>query len=391
MKNHTYNTMKNRSLSLLAVASLLVFGSCSSKSDTQESDQTTNEIPAEGTYELSKTQFESSAMKLGKLEMKDFHEIVKANGIFDVPPGNRASVSSYFEGTVKKITLLPGEYVKRGQLLFILENPEFLQIQQDFLAAKGQLAYLKSDYERQKNLAVDNISSQKNYLKAESDYTVTKVKVESLSKKLELMNINPSALTLENMQTTINITSPINGYITMVNISRGTFLSPTQPAITIVNTDHIHLELNVFEKDLPKLRIDQAIRFRIQQDDRNWYKASVHLINKTVNQEDRTIGIHGHLIDEKLISQFNPGMYVEAEIYTTSASKAALPENTLVEADGKYYALVLDGTTENSYSFIKKEVIKGESNNGFVEVLNAKDFKADSEFLIDGAFNLITD
>ncbi len=391
MKNHTYHTMKNLSISLLALASLLAFASCASKSETQETDQTTNEMPTEGTYELSNTQFESSAMKLGKLEMKDFHEIVKANGIFDVPPGNRASVSSYFEGTVKKITLLPGEYVKKGQLLFILENPEFVQIQQDFLATKGQLTYLKSDYERQKNLAVDNISSQKNYLKAESDYTVTKVKVESLSKKLELMNINPSTLTLENMQTTINITSPINGYITMVDVSRGTFLVPSQPAITIVNTDHIHLELNIFEKDLPKVSIDQSIRFRIQQDDRNWYKASVHLINKTVNQEDRTIGIHGHLLDEKLASQFNPGMYVEAEIYTTSTSKAALPENTLVEADGKYYALVLAGTSEKGYSFIKKEVIKGESNNGFVEVLNTKDFKADSKFLIDGAFNLITD
>src|SRR5690606_33026367 len=114
-------------------------------------------------------QFQSSNMVLGKMEMGSFHEVVKANGMFDVPPENRAAVSCYFGGTVKDIRLLPGQKVKKGQVLFILENPDYVQMQQDFLEAKGQLAYLKSDYERQKNLAQDNVTSQKNYLKAESE------------------------------------------------------------------------------------------------------------------------------------------------------------------------------------------------------------------------------
>ncbi|MBK8500845.1 MAG: efflux RND transporter periplasmic adaptor subunit [Saprospiraceae bacterium] len=381
--------MKISTINYLIVAAALTSVSCSFKNPDPLIIAT--EIPNEIPYELSETQFQSSGMKLGKMEMKAFHEVVKANGMFDVPPENRATVSSYFGGTVKNIQLLPGERVKEGQVLFILENPDFVQLQQDYLEAKGQLTYLESDYERQKNLAQDNIASQKNYLRAESDYTVTRVKLESLSKKLTLMNLNPSDLTMENIRTTVTVTSPINGYVTQVNITRGMFLNPSQAAITIVNTDHLHLELNIFEKDLPKVRVGQPIRFKTQEDKSKEYQASVHLVNKTVDLENRTIGIHGHLSDEKLSDRFNPGMYLEADIYTTSESRASLPQNALVEVDGKYYVLVLTDSSNVGYAFSKKEVKTGSSNNDYVEILNTDDFEDKSEVLVNGAFNLVTE
>lgn len=391
MKKYINNNMKKYSASCLIVASLLTITSCSSNADSKVDEQAVIQNSVQEIYELSKTQFESSDMKLGKLEMRTFHEVVKANGMFDVPPKNKASVSSYFGGTVKDIQLLTGERVKKGQVLFTLENPDFVQMQQDFLEAKGQLAYLKSDYERQKNLVQDNVSSQKNFLKAESDYTVIRVKVESLSKKLALMNINPNSLSIENIRTTISVTSPINGYVTQVDITRGAFLNSSQSAITIVDTDHLHLELNIFEKDLPKISIGQSIRFRIQEDQSKEYAAFVHLVNKTVDPINRTIGIHGHLSDEKLSSKFSPGMYLEADIYSTSVSKASLPEDAMVDVEGKYYALVLQGTSNKGYSLVKKEIKAGETNNGFVEILNPNDFDDSTQFLAKGAFNLISE
>ena len=391
MKKHNGKNLNKHSVSCLIIASLLALASCSYKSDSQVDEKAITQKSVEETYNLNKIQFESSDMKLGKIEMRTFHEVVKAKGIFDVPPGNRASVSSYFGGTVKELRLLPGERVKKGQVLFTLENPDFVQIQQDFLETKGQLAYLKSDYERQKNLVQDNVSSKKTFLKAESDYTVSKVKLKSLSKKLILMNINPNSLTLDNIRTTISVPSPIDGHVTQVNITRGSFIIPSQSAINIVNTDYLHLELNIFEKDLPRVSIGQKIQFRIQEDKSKEYKAAVHLVNKTVDPINRTIGIHGHLTNKKISSRFSPGMYVEADIYSTSVSRASLPEDTLVEIEGKYYALVLQGTSNNGYSFVKKEVKGGKSNNGFVEILNPHDFNDSTLFLTIGAFNLITE
>ncbi len=382
--------MKNRSVSYLVVLSLLVLANCSSKTDSP-TEQIISQAPTEETYELTKTQFVSSNMKLGKMEMASFHDVVKSIGMFDVPPENRVSVSSYFEGTVKDIRLLPGEKIKKGQLLFVLENPDFVQIQQDYLEAKSQLAYLKSDFERQKNLFQDNVSSQKSFLKAEADYTVTRVKVESLSKKLSLMNINPTSLTLNNIRTTINITSPIDGYVTHVDITRGSFINPTQSAVTIVDPDHLHLELNIYEKDLANVSVGQPITFRVQENNDEEYKAFVHLVNKTIDSESRTIDIHGHLADESLASKFTPGMYVEADIYSSSESKLALPQSALVEVEGKYYVLILKSSSDKGYSFVKKEVKIGDSNNDFAEILNSPDFKSDAVFLTKGAFNIITE
>ncbi len=387
MKKHT----NNRFISCLIGTALLTLVACSSNNDAPISIEADSTASTEGNYELTGKQFESSNMKLGKLEMKEFHNVVKANGVFDVPPKNRASVSSYFGGTVKEIQLLPGERVKKGQLLFVLENPDYIQLQQDYLEAKEQLSYLKSDYEREKKLVADNVTSEKNYLKSEADYTVTRVRVESLGKKLKLMNINPNTLTTENIRTTIYITSPINGYITAINISRGIFLNPSQTAISLVDIDHLHLELNIFEKDLPKIKVGQEIEFRIEEDNNKRYKASVYLVNKTIDPENRTIGVHGHLADDKSSNTFNPGMYVEAEIYTSSESKASLPQNAIVELDNKAYVLVLENKSDKTYSFVQKEVKTGTSNNGYVEILNAEDFNENTAFLTIGAFNLITE
>ncbi|MEQ8245756.1 efflux RND transporter periplasmic adaptor subunit [Fulvivirga sp.] len=389
MANKTKNVIKNKAFNYLIAASLLILSSCSSKTDTEISVEGETQSIIEDAYHLTTNQFLSSKMAFGRMVPGSFHEVVKANGMFDVPPENRAYVSCYFGGIVKDIRLLPGERVKKGQVLFTLENPDYVQMQQDFLEAKGQLVYLKSDYERQKNLAQDNVTSQKNYIKSESDYTVTKVKVESLSKKLGLMNINPNTLTLENMRTTIIVMSPISGYVTEVAISRGAFLNPSELAVSIVDTDHLHLELNIFEKDLSKVKIGQQIQFRTQGDESNFKQATVYLVNKTVDAEKRTIGIHGHLSDEKPADTFNPGMYVEAEIYTSTSSKMSLPQDAIVDIDGKYYVLVLQDSIGDSYNFIKKEVKTGLSNNSQVEILNAYDFKEDTEFLVKGAFNLI--
>ncbi|GAB2990011.1 efflux RND transporter periplasmic adaptor subunit [Cyclobacterium sediminis] len=383
--------MKNHALNYMIFASFLFFLSCSSPGDISDQKEPVTEATMEGAYTLTASQFKSSGMALGTFDSSTFHQIIKAIGKFDVPPENNAAVSSYFPGTIKDIRLLPGEKVRKGQNLLTLENPDFVQIQQDYLEAKGQLSYLQSDYERQKNLVQDKVTSQKNYLRAESDYTVTKVKAASLAKKLSLMNIDPNTLNLENIRTTIQISSPISGYVTQVDARRGQFLESSQTAISIVDTDHMHLELNIFEKDLSKIQKGQIIHFKTQEDNKQSHEAFVYLVNKTVNPEDRTIGIHGHLSDEKLNQRFNPGMYVEAEIYANSTSKLSLPQEALVDIEGKYYVLILNNYSQNQYFFSKKEVKTGLSNDGNVEILNHTDFSKNTQFLVKGAFNLITE
>ncbi|TYC17800.1 efflux RND transporter periplasmic adaptor subunit [Bizionia gelidisalsuginis] len=336
---------------------------------------------------ITETQFKSGEMELGKIAMQTFNTVVRANGVFAVPPQNQADVSAHFAGYVNDIKLLPGQIVKKGQVLFTIENPEYVQAQQDFLEAKGRLSYLKSDYERQKELLADNVTSKKNFLKAESEYTVTLAQYQSLKKMLSLMNINANTLTGDNIRALITVRSPLSGYATTVNASKGMYLNPSDIAVTVTNTDDLHINLKIFEKDLPLVKKGQQINVRLQNDLVSTYKGIVHLVNKSINAKNRTVDVHGDLVNKEEVKLFAPGMYIEAEILTTSAEYAALPSEAVANIDNDFFVLVKKGNTN-----YKRVLVKiGATNNGFTQILNASDFKPNTEFLTNGAFNLITE
>lgn len=369
---------------------MLTLISCNSGKDSNEPIQL-EEKSNSGEVSITTSQFSSSQMELGKFSKQMFHQSVKTNGVFDVPPENKASVSAYFGGYVKELNLLPGQEVKKGQLLFNLENPEYVQLQEDFLVAKAQLGYLKSDFERQKELVKDNVTSQKNFLKAESEYRVTSATYESLKKKLSLMNLNPNNITENSIRSTISVTAPISGFITSVNAEKGMFLNPADIAATITNTDHLHIELNIFETDFPQVEIGQQIRFRLQKEGSKYYQAKVYLISKSIDTQKRTANVHGHLMNDDEERLFAPGMYVESEIFTTTDSLPALPNEAIVNLEDRHYVLIKTGKDTGGIKFDRKEIQVGKTANGYTEIKNAEDFNKNSEFLINGAFNLINE
>lgn len=366
----------------------MVLASCNSK-EKSEATSTDEAVAIEDVdiLTISENQFNSGDMELGKISMQEFNTVVKANGMFAVPPQNQADVSAYFAGYVKSISLLPGDIVKKGQVLFTIENPEYVQAQQDFLEAKGRLNYLKSDYERQKELLADNVTSKKNFLKAESEYTVTRAQYQSLKKKLSLMNINPNTLSGENIRSVISVFSPLSGYATTINATKGMYLNPSDVAITVTNTDDLHIELKIFEKDLPIIKMGQPINVRLQNNMEKVYQGKVHLVNKAINAQDRTVDIHGDLVNESEAKLFAPGMYIEAEILTTSSKYPALPTEAVANIDNDFFVLV----KEDGQTFRRVLVNIGTTNNGFTQILNADDFKPNTEFLTKGTFNLITE
>jgi len=264
----------------------------------------------------TKVEYDNPAVKTKASETskaKTVSNTISVTGYIDVPPENLASISPYYGGFVRNINVLPGQRVKKGEVLFTLQNPEYLDMQQEYLEAKEQIEYLKAEYERQKTLAAEKISSTKNYKKAESDYKVMLARYHSLQEQVKLMGLSISKIESGQLFHTISIRAIIEGSVTAVNITKGVFADAKDVAVTIVNTDHIHLELDIFEKDALKVREDQHITFRIPESGNNLYHGEVHLVGKSVDSKKRTIKVHGH-IDHKDESNFIQGMFVEASI-----------------------------------------------------------------------------
>ena len=372
-------------------AALLSFYSCSNEAAVTDNQLIEEQEESFDLYAVNTAQFATAEMQLTTLQEIPFHEVVKATGSVKVPPESMASIGTYFEGTVKQIKLLPGSIVNQGDVLFRLENPEFVEMQQAFLEAKNQLLSLKSDFERQEKLYQNSVSSQKNFIKAESDYHVVRVRHESLAKKLTLMGVNTNTLTTNNITTSIAVRAPIAGQITSINIGTGSYLQPSQVAMTIVNTENLMIELTVFEKDLAKISKDQTIEFTLQNGSKESYQTTVQLINKQIDSQNRTVMIHSAELNNEYNAQMSPGMYVEADIICSSSSRIGLPESAVVDIDGTYYILVLQSKKGDTYLFKKQELTLGKQSNSFVEVENKQDFADSIRILSKGAFNLIAE
>ncbi|MCK5401112.1 MAG: efflux RND transporter periplasmic adaptor subunit, partial [Flavobacteriaceae bacterium] len=270
-----------------------------------------------------------------------------------------------------------------------LENIEFVEIQQQYLEVAEQLNYLKSEFKRQQTLYKEKITSQKNYLKAESTYKSTLALYNGLNKKLTMMNISPEAVKQGSISSTINLYAPIDGYVTKVNVSNGAYVSSENEIMEIVNTDHIHLELSVFEKDILKIKKGQSINFKVPEATKEVYEAEVYLVGTSINETLRTIKVHGHIHDDENTS-FVMGMFVEADIITDSQKILALPKDAVAEIENNYFTLVLNNKNENSYTFNKVKLEVGQQNEAFIEILNASSLK-DKDILTKGGFMLINE
>lgn len=365
--------------SIFLFLTLIVFLSCDSSKST-EKDTEISTIK-ESVINISLAQFESAKMVLGKVALQTFTKGVKTSGYIDVPPINRAKVSAIMGGYIKKSPLLVGDEVKKGQLLVTIENPDFIEIQQNYLEITEQLKYLKSENDRQKTLFEEKITSQKNYLKAESNYKSALALSNGLAQKLRLLNINPSNVIAGKITSTIGIYAPISGSITAIYTNIGEFKNSSEVLLEIINNEHKHLELVVFEKDILKIKKGQHIFFSLPEASSKKYNAEVHLVGKSIN-ENRTIKVHGHLEDEN--KSFLVGMFVEAEIIINSVQKKALPTSAILEENDRFYVLVLKNKNEESYQLEKVQITVGNKNEDWIEIKNPD--LNNKEVLLKGAF-----
>ncbi len=377
----------NRSLYLLLIltaTSLCI--SCGSK--TNESEEATNK-EEENVVEFTQAQYKTAGIELGKAEDRQISGTVRASGVLDVPPQQLVSISIPLGGFLKSTELLQGFRVKKGQIIATLESMDFVQMQQEYLEAKNQFALAKAEYERQQELGKENVNAQKTLQQSQSNYSVLQVKMKGLLSKLKMLDVNLTSLEDGNITNTISVYSPINGYVTEVNVNIGKFVNPSDVLFEIVNTEHLHAELTIFEKDIPKIKFGQKVRFTLANE-KNERISTVYLIGRKIST-DRTIRIHCHI--DTTDTQLLPGMYLKAMVETGGVQVTALPDEAVIDYQGKKYIFV---TTEEPkhkdvYHFAIVEVEAGLSELGYTEITPPKDFDlSKSNVVIKGAYALLS-
>jgi cobalt-zinc-cadmium efflux system membrane fusion protein len=362
--------MKNI-VSKLALAFLFIFmvscGETSSEEKTEEKAEQHSED--ENHIELTNEQLKNTNIEIGKAEMRALGNEISVNGIIDVPPQGNISINIPYGGFLKYTEMLPGTKVKKGQLLAVVENPMFIDIQQDYLETLAKREYLKTDFERQEILYKEEVSSAKVYQQAKSEYSTNRAQIKAMEAKLRLIGVNLKSLKTGKVSSAVNIYSPVTGQVREVFSNIGKFVGPEDIIMDVTDAKDLHVELTVYESDITKVQTGQKIRFSLANKPESWKEAEVYLIGSGV-RDDRSITVHGHLLKE--YDDLWPGMFVNARIETGTSDSYTLPENAVVRFNAKNYIFISKGTNKEDgvekHNFEMLEVKTGSSEAGVIQI-----------------------
>lgn len=365
--------------SLLTMA-LLLLASCTQQAPA---DEATAPATSGTIVTLSEAQLANAGIVTGKMERRSLGVLMPVQGVVDVPPQNLVSVSAPLGGYLRSTDLLPGMEVQKGRTLAILEDPRFIQLQQDYLVTQGRVTMLSQEYDRQKALNATKTTSDKALQEAATELNTQKVTMRSLGEQLRLIGVDPGMLTADNISRSVALRSPIHGWVAKVNVNIGRYVQPTDILFELVDPDDIHLALTVFEKDLSRVKIGQEVHARPTAHPQDEYEAEVILVGRSLDA-DRSAIVHCHFT--KTPKDLVPGMAMSATLESHTDTVWCVPEEAVVRT-GSGQA-VFTSNADGSYVLVPIET--GANEYGYFEVLTPARDLMERPLVVKGAYALLS-
>ena len=234
------------------------------------------------------------------------------NGTLIIPPQQYATVTLAMPGAVRNTSLIPGAYVKKGEVLALLENPDFIDLQQTYLDSRAQTEFLEKEYQRQQSLAQQEAASQKKFQQSKADYLSMKSKMDAANVQLSLLGVSVEELSSKGIMPYIAVKAPISGYVANMQMNIGKHFCAGEPLCDIIDKSQPMLRLTAYEKDLPKLAVGDAVEFRVNGMGKDVFYGVVISIGQQVDDMNRSLEVYARVT--KPDPQFRPGMYVSARI-----------------------------------------------------------------------------
>ena len=406
----------NKITSITAII-VLIFTFSACKNDKQKEGQATEAKAtekAEAPHEeetptiatLTEEQIKTVGIQLGVIEQKELTATIRANGLLKVPNNNKANATSLYGGVIKTLNVQIGDYVKKGQVIATIANPQFIQLQEEYLSTASRITFAEQELARQKELNQGNAGAKKNLQSATAELNSLRTRRASLQQQIQLMGINPGSVSNGNLKSALVVTSPLNGTVSNVFAKIGSYADVSSPVIEIVDNSSLHLDLQVFEKDLPQVKVGQTIHFTITNNPSTKYDATVFSIGSSFENDSKTIAVHCRVNGNK--KGLIDGMNITGIVSLSNVTTPAVPNDAIVNADGKYYIFVQtdkkaeehheEGEEEgsqkegeekkhkNSKNFEKVEVLKGVSDMGYTAVTFVNEIPANAKIVTKGAF-----
>lgn len=362
--------------------SLAIFISCSSNETKTVAEELEKSFTDNKTITLTQEQIDVAEIKTGNVGKMKISESVQCTGTIDVPPENIASVSPIINGFIKSLHFNPGDYVLKGAVLATLQHPDFIQLQQRYLEAKSQVDYYQEEFKRQGELTVENAASIKKMQKAKAEFLSFEANYKSLKAQLELLGVNTSQIEKDEFEKEFKMFAPISGTVSRLNTNLGRFVSPESPVYEIINNENLFLQLNVFEKDLPKIDVGQKVIFRILND-LTEYNAKIKRVGIGIDKTNRTTIVQG--VIEKKSPRLKPGKFINASVLINEREANTLLSEAIVYFNSEPHVFI---KSDNTFHLMK--VKTGIEQNNMIEILEPDNKLIKAEIVVVGTYYLST-
>lgn len=372
---------------------------------TEQAEEQGEEAP-QTIASLTEEQMKAVGINLGKIEMKELTSTIKANGALRVPNNNKATVTSMYGGIIKTLNVQIGDFVRKGQVIASISNPEYIQLQEQYLTVTSRIAFAEQEYRRQKELFDNDAGAKKNLQSSDAELKTLRTQRSSLQRQLQIMGINPANVNNGNLRSGLVITSPISGTVSNIFSQIGSYVDISSPVAEIIDNGSLHLDLQIFEKDLPKMKVGQIVHFKLTNNPETEYDAKIYSIGSSFENDSKTISVHCSVTGNK--SGLIDGMNITGIVSLDKSTTPAVPNEAIVEADSKYFIFIktekkaeehheeeegehlnekkIPEKEEKMTNFEKIEVVKGSSDMGYTAITTVNEISANAEVVIKGAF-----
>ncbi|MFW6268057.1 MAG: efflux RND transporter periplasmic adaptor subunit [Marinilabiliaceae bacterium] len=289
---------------------------------------------------ITARQMENVDVGLDRPSRENLSDVVKVFGHVVLPPEAEASVTPFIGGVVRDIRVVEGDEVRKGEVIARIEHPDVADLQQAYLEAVNQNKYLDSEFSRQKRLLRDSVNAARTVQKLESDYHNNLARLQTLREKLRMINIDPGEVSPDKVVSHYPLKAPITGIVASVFVNTGVHVTEQKELFHIADNEQVHLDLDVYEKDLPKIQPGQRLTFNLTNNplpapmDGEVLKKSTRF-----DAESRTALVHADVTGEK--KSLLPGMGVTARIQSGESRVWTLPSSAIVSDGGKDYVFRL--------------------------------------------------
>lgn len=362
---------------------LLALNACSSKEPKNNTTNTKDSTISSNLVQLDKDQLQQANLKMAVLEKGTASMEVHLNGKIDVPPTAVASVSIPMGGYVQDINLIPGNYVKKGSTIATIKDPQFVQLQEDYLSVKAKSVYLSQDMDRQKLLLQQDAVSKKTFQLLQSEFNTNAIALKGLAEKLKLINIDPSTLSIDKISSKVNLIAPISGYVSKVNINRGKYVAPTEVLLELIDPNDVHAAITIYEKDITLFKEGMKGKVVLANEPNKSYPVTVLAVSKNLD-DDKSGLLHCHFAS--VPKNMLPGMFLTADFSVNNANTVIVPINAIQRFQGVDYIFI----QQSANQFEAKQVIVGTINKTTAAILNPEATEwLGKNIVVENAYSLL--